>query len=112
MKMIKRERNTTTVTLGLGMVAVGGRSTGAPFPIALVTFEETKKLHTIGTPLTVTDKDCADDSPKVIIGATNDASLRVVEKAVRRARILLAKRTMLNGIMADNRRININWKEV
>ena len=111
MKMIKRERGTTTVILGLGMVAVGGRITGAPsFPIALVAFEETKKLHTIGTPLT--DKDCADDSPKVIIGATNDASLRVVEKAVRRARILLAKRTMLNGIMADNRRININWKEV
>jgi len=90
-----------TITLGLGKVAIGRQVTKKLFPIAVVSFQETKSYHDIGSPLT--SKEITSDGYEVIIQATSDASLRVLEDAVRGARILLAKRNMLNGIIRDNR---------
>jgi len=90
-----------TITLGLGRVAIGRGVTEKLFPIAVVSFQETKSYHDIGSPLT--SKEITSDGYEVIIQATSDASLRVLEDAVRGTRILLAKRNMLNGIIRDNR---------
>jgi len=90
-----------TITLGLGKIAIGREVTKKLFPTAVVSFQETKSYHDIGEPLTF--KEITSDGYEVIIQATSDASLRVLEDAVRGARILLAKRNMLNGIIRDNR---------